>query len=112
MDTTANDQLLDLDALSPLQKRVKLKGKVYLVNPPKMTDFIAFQRLFASMRDNAEDPVKQTESISKINQVLKPVVPDIEDMDLTFSQLMILMQFIYRDSLPADQDQVTQKKTT
>jgi len=86
---------LDLDALAPEPKNVILGGKTYKVYPPKIRQMIAMQRLFAEMGNPTPDT--EVHLMQRIEEVLLPLIPEMKDnkeLDLSFTQLMSLLQFI------------------
>lgn len=95
------DETLDLDKLAPKPKTVRLNGKVYEVFPAKMNDFILIEKFWKAYQKD-----KESKSLEDLREVLKPVVPDIEEMNLSFEQLGSLMQLVYSQVIDT-----TQKKT-
>lgn len=97
---------LDLDSILPRKRTIKLNGKNYEVLPATLRDFIVIQQLFLGMQ-NLKD---NTATMAEINKALVPVVPDIEDMNLTIDQLSALLKFVYSSSTD-DTAVSTEKKT-
>jgi adenylosuccinate synthase len=103
--------ILDLDAILPEPRQVKLNGKTYTILPAKLKDFIAIQKLFLSFQD-VGDPTKQVSAIEEITKVLKPIIPNVEEMDVTFEQLLAILQFSYNTAAPKNTGTPgTEKKT-
>ena len=85
------DTILDLDQLAPQPKKVKLGGKIIEVHPPRLKHFIELQKFFISF-DGLESK-EQLDQLDRLESVLKPIVPDIESVDLTLEQLMKLLEY-------------------
>jgi hypothetical protein len=99
---------LDLDQLLPDPKTVKVNGKVYELKPLKLTDFIVIQKLLASTQGKTD--IEMIEVMGDMFTSLRPIVPDIDEMDLTIEQTLALMEFIYKQE-QKNQPQATEKKT-
>jgi hypothetical protein len=99
---------LDLDILAPEKKTVKVNGKLYDINPLKLKDFLTLQRLLKASAGKSETEMVNT--MGDIFESLKPIVPNIDEMDLTMKQTIALLDFIYKQEELA-QAQDTQKKT-
>lgn len=102
------DTIKDLDALAPEPKKVKVNGNIYDIKPARLQDFIAIQKLFLKLKQG--DAESGVVALGEMIETLKPIVPDIEEMGLTISQTMALLQFAYQDELTA-QPQTEEKKT-
>lgn len=103
MDNTT----LDLDALKPESKTVKVNGKVYEIKPLKLTDFLNLQKTLRNIKGKSEE--EMVDLIDNVFENIKPIVPEIEEMGLTIPQTMALLEFIYKSETPATV--VEEKKT-
>jgi ASC-1-like (ASCH) protein len=96
-----SDQILDLDALAPQPKKVKLGGKIIDVNPPRLKQLIKLVRIFSSLEN-----VKDKEALEDVNQIveeLEYMAPGIKDMDLTIDQMRALIEFaMIQSQTPAE----------
>lgn len=114
-----NDYDLDLDAIQPEAKNVKINGQIVKVYPPKFKSIIALMKLSSQINDNSD--LNQLEK--DLTEALIPIMPALAepDMDLSMEQLMKLLDFVMLISTPKDNEelikkgysvkQLTQKKT-
>jgi hypothetical protein len=100
--------ILDLDAIAPKAKQVKINGKVYDVFPARFNEFIEIQQLSALFTGSAttEENMKK---LPKIKEMLKGLVPQIDEMNPSWDQLGALFEFIYSKET-AGLPQSTEKK--
>lgn len=106
--------VLDLDALLPEPKKIKINGKLIDCYPPKVKHLISMQRVFARIQ-NAQDT---DEAEKLIEDVLAPIIPAIREddtIDFTLDQLKALLQFAQNAALRQDVEPTqavpSQKKT-
>ena len=96
-----SDQILDLDALAPQPKKVKLGGKVFDVNPPRLKQLIKLIRLFSSL-ENVKTK-EELEDVDKIMDELNNMAPGISEADLTIDQMKALIEFaMLQSQTPAE----------
>lgn len=106
MDENGNRRVqLDLDALEPESRYVKVSGKVIEVRPPKMGVLTALLKL--TKRFDALDQSNQDEvaaALEEIKTALLPIVPEIKDptIDFSLNQLMGLFDFIMDMAKPPE----------
>lgn len=97
---TGMTDILDLDALSPQKKQVKISGKIIDVYPPKVMQLIEIQRLFEIFKENKNDATTYIEALRK---ALSPIVPAIQDdptIDFSLEQLIALLAFVQSAAVP------------
>lgn len=102
-----DNNTLDLDALVPQSKTVKVNGKVYEIKPLKLNDFLNLQMTLRSIKGKSDE--EMVDLIAKVFENIKPIVPEIEEMGLTIPQTMALLEFIYKQEAPVHE--TTEKKT-
>lgn len=104
-----NKYLLDLDALVPEKKQVKLGGKIYEVNPPTMVQLIALQKTLLSMKDSTTE--EQEDAINKVKNIISEIVPGIDGLNLNTQQLQALIEFAYSTNTPqpTEEKKITKK---
>jgi hypothetical protein len=89
---------LDLDALLPESKKLILKGKSYEVLPLTIEQLIIFAKLEEKLKKvKVADEIK-----SIIFDALKPVIPELENLNFTINQLLKIVEFAQSSSLPAE----------
>ena len=89
---------LDLDALVPEPKKIKLNGKFFDVLPLTIKQLINLAKLEQKLINiKNEDEVKPL-----ILETLKPIIPELNDVDFTYLQLMALLKFAQASSLPKE----------
>lgn len=106
MDENGNRRVeLDLDALEPESRYVKVSGKVIEVRPPKMgvlTALLKLTKRFDSLDQSNQDDVAA--ALDEIKTALLPIVPEIKDptIDFSLNQLMGLFAFITEMAKPPE----------
>lgn len=86
-------ETLDLDQLAPEPRKVKIDGKIIDVMPLRLKNLIEMQRLFLTANTFEGDAEAQINAMAKIIEVLRPVVPQIDEIDFTLEQLGALLEF-------------------
>jgi hypothetical protein len=87
---------LDLDALVPQSKTVKIGGQVLTVKPPTLRVLVSI----AKLEDEIRNATTAEQILAKVKEVLAPIIPelaDLENFDVTIGQLKALVEFA-RDS--------------
>lgn len=93
------NRLLDLDALNPSIGDVKIGGKKYKAYQPAYEDFILMPLLFdelGSMMNIDEEGIKdeKKEQIRQMREIVKRIIPDLDQNILTFPQLMSVVEYV------------------
>lgn len=87
-----NTKLLDLDAIKPSEKSVKLKGKKYPLNPMSLGLFVLIQQL--QEKDIANQPLhEQAKSYADVVEKFIPGLPREEIDALSVEQLQQIFLF-------------------
>ena len=96
---------LDLDAIAPEPKKVKLGGRIIEVTPPKFKNLVSLMKLVGQLGNVGNDEQKTLETIDELRSSLIPMIPALaeDDMDLTFEQLQVLLEFVMQTATPQDQ---------
>lgn len=111
----ANDEILDLDKLIPEAKKIKISGKVVDLYPGKLKTLIKLQKAFLAFQNGSSE--EQGKLLDDVMECLSVLVPAIktDDLDISMTQLPVLIEVAYRASMPADAKvpatPTTQKKT-
>jgi hypothetical protein len=90
--------ILDLDAIVPPVKEIKLKGKIIKCYPLTIRQLIKLAKLEKElMQVKSEDEI-----IPLIKNALKPFIPEIKnnDLDFTIDQLKEIIRFAQSASVP------------
>ena len=107
------DYDLDLDALQPEAKKVKINGRIVDIYPPKFKSIIALMKISSGLQEttNSEDLSILEEELTK---ALIPIMPELAepDMDLSMEQLMKLLDFVMLISTPKDNEELAKKGYT
>lgn len=103
---------LDLDALDPKPKQVKLGGKLFEVYPPKLGAIIALTRLMKELQDVGEDTEKALVAIESIRKAVEPIIPGLKDethLDLSIDQVSALLEFVFKMATPPEAQELEKK---
>lgn len=113
-----NDTIhLDLDALAPPVRKIKIGGKIVDCYPPKVVQLIRLAKVLDKIQNNEIDAM---EAAGAIKEVLEPVVPAMKDdksIDFTLPQMVALLKFTQNAAVqeaPSDikSSQTTEEKKT
>lgn len=114
VDAPVNDDILDLDALMPQPKKIKIKGKILEAYPPTTRQILKLQRAV----ENVQKDAKNVEDIeTALTDALVEIVPAIKDdasIDFSIQQLVALITYMIDTSVPqspAKKEFSPQKKT-
>lgn len=100
--------ILDLDALAPEPKQVRIDGKIFDLFPIKVKVLIKIQKIFLEWKSGKITDDNQ--DIEAIIETLKPVFPGISEVDLTFQQLLRLLEFASEKAIPEQKQVQTEEK--
>jgi hypothetical protein len=108
---------LDLDALAPQVKKVKIGGKILDCYPPKVLQLVEIAQVWDKIQTGE---VQSSEALPAIKKVLEPIIPAIKKdktIDFTYPQLVALIKFAQSaavETAPSDvkaADTTAEKKT-
>ena len=93
------NRLLDLDALNPSIGDVKIGGNKYKVFQPAYEDFVLMPILFDQLGqmetlNTEENKTQKMEQIEQMREIVKRIIPDLDQNILTFGQLMRIVQYV------------------
>lgn len=98
---------LDLDALAPQDKRIKLNGKEYVIKQPSLRQLMTVLALSQELKEGKDE----AKAFKKMVEVIEILVPEMKDEDLTFEQMFKLLEFIVGMATPEDlKKETTEKK--
>jgi len=103
------DNSLDLDTLIPQSKTVRVNGKTYEIKPLRLKDFLNLQKTLKDLKGKTNE--EMIELLDKVFENIKPIVPEIDEMNLTIPQTMALLEFIYKQETPETASTTQEKKT-
>lgn len=89
---------LDLDALAPQDKRIKLNGKEYVIKQPSLRQLMIVLDLSQELKDGKDE----AKAFKKMVEVVEILVPEMKDEDSTFEQMFKLLEFIVGMATPED----------
>lgn len=95
---------LDLDAILPEKRTIKLNGKTFLINPPDVGELFSMAKLGLVLKNAQDGSINESEAaegLAQLQEALKKVIPEIKDEKLTIGQLMALFKFIGEIVKPA-----------
>lgn len=116
----ANVTSLDLDTLQPEGGEVKLGGRVYHVDPPKMNTIVKLARIAGSL-EKPESEAAALQSLSDLNDLMQGLIPDLEpNTELNMAQAGALIKYVFELASPPELrvmrenglEPVPEKKTT
>lgn len=98
-----SEDILDLDALNPVSKKIKINGKLIECKPITVKQLITIARLQTDLAE-IKDP---KEIFPYIKSVLSPFIPAInedEELDFTVPQLIEIIKFAQSNAVPSNVD--------
>lgn len=107
-------EVLDLDALLPEAKKVKLNGKVFDVYPATIRQLLRIQSIGQDISTGKlTGPEAEDLLINALSSII-PVLKEDTSVDLNIAQMVALIDFVQKQSVPqneAGQAFSPQKKT-
>lgn len=103
---------LDLDALAPQVKKIKINGKIVDCYPPKVLQLVEIAQTWDKIQRGEVDVM---EAVPAIKKVLMPMIPAIKDdpsIDLSYPQLVALIKFAQEVAIQEAPKEVQEAKTT
>lgn len=85
-------KLLDLDAIKPSEKSIKLKGKKYALNPMSLGLFVLIQQL-QEQDITARSPMEQAKAYADVVEKFIPGLPRDQIDALSIDQLQQIFAF-------------------
>lgn len=105
-------EVLDLDALVPKPGMVKYQGKEIEVKPPTTEQILKMSALGKRLEEGAEDSEKLVPLIGEMEAMIKELIPELAEAELTPPQLLGLGTLINRMAMPADSKALKAKGIT
>ena len=83
---------LDLDALVPQEKKIKLNGKEYSVKQPTLAQLL----MVLSMSEKLQTDKESAEALGKMMEIIVILIPDLKDEPLTAEQAFKILEFVIK----------------
>ncbi len=102
--------VIDLDALVPVNVTIKLGGQEIEIKPPKTVDVLRLG--FLAQKLQKPDELKDNEldeTLDFMTAQVKKCVPAIESHDLNTAQLLKLVQIISEMAVPPDAKELQER---
>ncbi len=95
---------LDLDTILPNKGKVKLGGKTYIVEPPKLKNLIELSKLARLFEQGEANESSAITALDKFKELLYPIIPDLkkDSVDISLLQAAGLLNFIMKLATPED----------
>lgn len=110
-----SDALLDLDALAPQPKQVKVSGKIIECKPPTIRQLLNIQKTVDKIQQSSTTAEEAITLLEDAFASIMPAIKEDPDIDLTLEQFYALIQFLQSQSIPDSatkaQSYPVQKKT-
>ncbi|WP_438979900.1 hypothetical protein [Polynucleobacter sp.] len=106
---------LDLDTLKPKQATVKLGGKEYSVEPPKLKTLVVLSKIATAFDKLGEGEQASDQSvvgaIADLQKALVGTIPELADdgIDLSLEQASALLKFVFEMASPPDTQALKEK---
>ncbi len=99
---------LDLDTILPIKGKVKLGGKTYIVEPPKLKNLIELSKLARLFEKGESNETSAITALDKFKELLYPIIPDLknEGIDISLLQAAGLLNYIMELATPEDKKQL------
>lgn len=107
-------EILDLDALLPEPKKVKLSGKILDVYPPTVRQLLRLQRIGQSISDQSLSGEEAEKGMMEALSTIIPALKDDDTIDINLDQMLALIDFLQKSSVPkneAAKEFAVEKKT-
>ncbi len=101
---------LDLDALQPEAATIVFQGKEIKVNPPSTAQILELSKLGGDLTGGKELPEDQIEPLfKKLSDFISTLIPELEDANLNFKQIMGIVDLISEMVMPPDSKELTER---
>ena len=108
----ADDKPLDLDALAPKTKKVKLDGKEIEVKPPTTGQIIKVSSFGARLKGFGDLSAEEGDALeADITGLLKELAPELPT-DLAFVQKVAVLNMVSQMSMPPEAKELEKKGIT
>lgn len=106
------DDILDLTALAPKPRRVKIaEDTIVSAHPPKMSVMLDLVGLSAKLKDINKIPAEEAkEVLSTLNGVVVGCIPELEGHELPPVQLISLLEMLMDMVMPPEQIEELKKR--
>lgn len=93
-------ELLDLDALLPEPKKIKINGKIIECHPPTIRQLLAIQKAADASTGANVDPQEAVERLEEALSAIVPAIKEDKSIDFTLNQFYSLIKFLQEDAIP------------
>lgn len=105
-----NSTILDLDALVPQPRYVKLGEQKIEIKPPKTADILKIGALGQKLEKSAELGDGELErTLDQLTAQVKVCVPELKDVELNTAQLLKLVELISEMAMPPDAEELKKR---
>jgi len=103
-------EVIDLDALVPESRIVKIGGKEIEIPPPKTQQVMELGVLGQSMQGvDPKNVTEVTEMYNKMSDIICKIVPDLSGIDLVPEQVIALFEIITEMATPKNATELAKR---
>lgn len=104
---------LDLDALIPAPRIVKIDGNEIEVKQPATADVLKLGKVGQKLQAVNDLPDEEIEALtSSLKEIINRLIPELNGKDLNTAQLMTLLNMIVEMSMPPELEELKKKGIT
>lgn len=106
---------LDLDALKPKPKTVRLNGEIIEIYPISLDDVFELQVIVGEFENKSAEELSSKESFELLKTFraqLETIVPDLSKVKCTLEQLMAIIELAFETAAPGDQKELKKRGIT
>lgn len=105
---------VNLDELMPEKGEVIINGNKYEFDAPKTGQLIRVVSHFQSFQEsfNAKNPDEADKSMSELEIIIKEIIPELSDINLSFNQVVSIANLISEISMPDDNEKLKEAGVT
>ena len=105
--------VLDLNALMPQPRRIKLGEVEIEIQPPKTQDILKLGTLGQKLQNLEDLTDEQVDELTqKLREAIDRVVPELQGHELNTAQLMALLNLIIEMAMPPEAEALAAKGIT
>lgn len=104
------NQIVDLDALTPPSAKVKFGDQEIEIKPPSTADFLRLGYLGQKLEKGGElAPEKLEEAITALTSHIYKLVPELDSKPLNTAQLLALVKLVTKMGMPPDAEELDKR---
>lgn len=103
---------LDLDALNPESKKLKLNGKIFDINPPDVFELfgvMGLKKKFDGIKQSDMTPEQAMEVLGDIKEAIGKLVPPIKGEPLNMDQMFGIIDFVVSMAVPKNLEEMQKR---